>query len=97
MKPTHTLTRHHDIRKWVAERHGAPALRRVPDRFGGLSASLTLKLARSPQRPRLAPSQDDGITPCSWTAWLAELDRQNLALRVSDQGGFEFIDRRRGS
>jgi hypothetical protein len=29
----------------------------------------------------------------SWTAWLAELDRQQLALRVVDED-FEFVDRK---
>jgi hypothetical protein len=31
--------------------------------------------------------------PVSWTAWLAELDRRHLALRVSDRD-FEFVERR---
>jgi hypothetical protein len=34
------------------------------------------------------------MAPCSWTAWLAELDRQNLALRIRDDDGYEFVDRR---
>jgi hypothetical protein len=36
------------------------------------------------------------MSPVSWTAWLAELDRQNLALRVTGekQPSYEFIERR---
>jgi hypothetical protein len=34
--------------------------------------------------------------PVSWTAWLAELDRQQLALRVSENGEteYELVERR---
>jgi hypothetical protein len=34
------------------------------------------------------------MTPVSWTAWLAELDRQHLALRVSQDEEFEFVERK---
>lgn len=88
-----TLIAHRDIQNWVAARKGQPALRRVPDPTGRIRARLALNFAR-PQSPTETPSQDDGMSPCSWTAWLAELDRQNLALRVGDQTAFEFIERR---
>jgi hypothetical protein len=40
-------------------------------------------------------SQDDGMSPCSWTAWLAELDRQQLALQVDmTADDFELVQRR---
>jgi hypothetical protein len=40
-------------------------------------------------------SEDDGMSPCSWTAWLAELDRQQLALQVDMAAdGFELVERR---
>jgi hypothetical protein len=34
--------------------------------------------------------------PVSWNAWLAELDRRHLALRVSDRedADFEFVERK---
>lgn len=92
-KPTTalTLTRHQDIQKWVAGRAGLPAFRRVPDRDGVVRSRLALRLAR--QKKGNAPAAlDEGISPCSWTAWLAELDRQQLALRVHDEE-FEFVDR----
>jgi hypothetical protein len=42
------------------------------------------------------PSVDQGATPVSWTAWLAELDRQQLALRVSpdSETDYEFVERK---
>ena len=46
--------------------------------------------------PSAGASLDDGMSPCSWTAWLAELDRQHLALKISssDPSGFELVDRK---
>lgn len=91
---THTLTRHKDIQKWVSGRHGLPAIRRVPDRFGVMRSRLALNFARRTTMPVAPPSLDDGMSPVSWTAWLAELDRQHLALRVSQGEDFEFIERK---
>ena len=92
----HTLTRHRDIQNWVAARRGVPAIRRIPDRFGEMRARLTLSFAGHSPAPTTTPTQDDGMSPCSWAAWLAELDRQQLALKVSDQKqpSFEFIERK---
>jgi hypothetical protein len=34
------------------------------------------------------------MSPCSWTAWLAELDRQQLALKVDPAADkFELVER----
>jgi hypothetical protein len=93
MTQIHTLTRHRDIQNWVTDRKGIPAIARVRNRFGEERAQLKLSFQR-PNKEQLQ-SQDDGMSPCSWTAWLAELDRQKLALRV-DLGAddFELIERR---
>ena len=93
---THTLTRHIDIQNWAAGRQGLPAIRRVPDKFGTVRARLALNFARRHHpAPDSTPTQDDGISPVSWAAWLAELDRQHLALRVSqDDENYEFIERK---
>jgi len=93
---THIFTRHIDIQNWVAGHKGLPAIRRVPDRSGAVRARLTFNFVGHHQpTPSTTPTQDDGITPVSWTAWLAELDRQHLALRVSqDDEGYEFIERK---
>lgn len=95
MKNTHTLIQHRDIRNWVSNHKGMPALATTRNSFGELRAKLGLSFERRRVSPRLSPEQDDGMTPCSWTAWLAELDRQQLALQVSNRNDadFEFIRR----
>ena len=88
---THTLTRHRDIQQWVSDRHGAPAIRRVPNRFGETRARLDLIFRAPKALPEAGmPRVDDGVSPVSWTAWLAELDRRQLALRVGDRQSTEF-------
>jgi len=93
---TNTLIRHTDIQRWVNARRGQPAISRVQDRMGMMKSKLTLSFALDHRAPTETPSQDDGMSPVSWTAWLAELDRQNLALRVSGekQPNYEFVERR---
>ncbi|HEV7278014.1 MAG TPA: hypothetical protein VGN80_17170 [Devosiaceae bacterium] len=96
MKIKHTLTEHREIRNWVADRKGMPAIRRIPNHLGEVRARLALSFPQRHTTPKTPPVQDDGISPCSWSAWLAELDRQKLALKVVDgkQPAFEFIERR---
>lgn len=95
MTHVHTLTRHRDIQNWVADRHGLPALIRDANLLGQTRAKLALRFD-APGRPRGMPRVDQGATPVSWTAWLAELDRQHLALRVSAGGEteYELIERK---
>jgi hypothetical protein len=68
---------------------------RAHNRFGELRARLALKFNR-PGRPDGMPGVDQGASPVSWTAWLAELDRQQLALRVSEAGDldYELVERK---
>jgi hypothetical protein len=89
MPHAHTLTRHRDIQSWVADRKGLPAMVRTHNSFGEFRAKLALRFQSMPQ-------VDQGASPVSWTAWLAELDRQQLALRVSDgaEPEYELIERR---
>jgi hypothetical protein len=92
MTQIHTLTRHRDIQNWVTDRHGIPAIARVRNRFGEERAQL--KLSFQKRIKQRMESQDDGMSPCSWTAWLAELDRQQLALKVDlTADDFELVDR----
>ncbi|MEO6180325.1 MAG: hypothetical protein ABIP15_11260 [Devosia sp.] len=95
MTAAHTLTRHRDIQAWVADRRGMPAMVRAPNSFGEMRSRLALKFAR-PLRPEGMPTIDQGASPVSWAAWLAELDRQQLALRVSDgtTTDYELIERK---
>lgn len=96
MNITHTLTRHRDIQAWVAQHQGLPAISRMRNEFGELRARLALKFSKPKPAPFSTPTQDDGVSPCSWSAWLAELDRQHLALKVIDakQPAFEFVERK---
>lgn len=88
------LTGHRDIRNWAEARSARPALALNLSRSGELRRKLALRFAERLQSPPIAP-ESEGMTPCSWTAWLAELDRQNLALRVrdTDQVEVEFVTR----
>lgn len=93
MTQTHTLTRHRDIQNWVSDRHGIPAIARIRNRFGEERAKLTLSFQRRSKQQ--IEGLDDGMSPCSWTAWLAELDRQQLALKVDlTADDFELVERR---
>ena len=95
MTHMHTLTRHKDIQAWVADRRGMPAMLRSPNRFGEMKARLALRFDAT-GRPNGMPNVDQGASPVSWPAWLAELDRQQLALRVSPDGDtdYELIERK---
>jgi hypothetical protein len=95
MTNTHILIKHRDIQNWVNARNGMPAIARVPTGTGEMRARLAISFAKSRARPVSNPGMDDGMSPVSWNAWLAELDRQHLALRVSGQSSpdFEFVER----
>jgi len=97
MQHSETLVRHSDIQKWVTARHGMPAIARIPSLNGPARARLALRFARA--RRAMPPAIDDGVSPVSWKAWLAELDRQHLALKVSSQKtpDFEFVERQDAS
>lgn len=88
MTEHHTLTRHRDIQNWVTDRNGTPAIARVRNKLGEERSMLRLHFAKSDEG-RL----DGGMSPCSWTAWLAELDRQHLALKVEPTGQCELVSR----
>ena len=88
MTHAHMLTRHRDIQNWVSDRRGRPAIARVRNRFGAERALLKLKFSHQDEG-----AEDGGMSPCSWTAWLAELDRQQLALRVEPSGDCAIVAR----
>jgi hypothetical protein len=92
MTQTHTLIRHRDIQNWVSDRRGTPAIARIRNHYGEERAQLKLSFDKARQVPH--GGLDDGMSPCSWTAWLAELDRQQLALKVDPAADdFEFVER----
>ncbi|ODT70193.1 MAG: hypothetical protein ABS75_13870 [Pelagibacterium sp. SCN 63-23] len=88
MTQNHMLTRHRDIRNWVADRNGAPAIARVRNRFGEERSQLTLRFSHDD-----TGKDDVGMSPCSWAAWLAELDRQQLALKIEPSGACDLVAR----
>ena len=88
MTEAHVLTRHRDIQDWVSGHRGRPAIARVRDRFGEVHAQLKLRFAAMPEG-----AEDGDLSPCSWTAWLAEMDRQQLALRVEPGGDCALVAR----
>lgn len=95
MTQNHTLTRHRDIQNWVTDRKGIPAIARVRNRFGEERAQLRLSFQKHNRDKTDLTSQDDGMSPVSWTAWLAELDRQQLALQVDlNADDFKLVERR---
>jgi hypothetical protein len=95
MNSTQTLIQHRDIQNWVTARQGMPAIARIPDMRGEVRARLALIFGKLRGRPTSTPPMDDGMSPVSWNAWLAELDRQHLALKVSMQRNpdYEFVER----
>jgi hypothetical protein len=95
MNHAHTLTRHRDIQAWVSNRHGMPAMISAHNLAGEIRARLALRFDGS-DKPKGMPQVDQGVSPVSWTAWLAELDRQHLALSVSPDGetDYEFVERK---
>jgi hypothetical protein len=71
-----------------------PAMVRAHNSFGEMRSRLALRF-EAMGKPQGMPGVDQGVTPVSWTAWLAELDRQQLALRVSeDSEDYELIERK---
>ncbi|MBU1306941.1 MAG: hypothetical protein KKF33_15665 [Alphaproteobacteria bacterium] len=87
----HTLTRHRDIQNWVIDRQGIPAITVLRNGFGEERAQLRLRFA---QRAMPTPQDEqDATSPCSWSAWLAELDRQQLALKIDGADDCELVER----
>jgi hypothetical protein len=92
---SNTLINHRDIQKWISAHRGMPAIAKIRNDIGMEKARLAISFGGSRGKPTSMPTQDDGMSPVSWSAWLAELDRQHLALRVLNQQdpAFEFVDR----
>lgn len=88
MTQGHLLTRHRDIQNWVNDRNGRPAIARIRTNYGQERAQLKLRFNRAAEG-----AEDEGMSPCSWTAWLAELDRQQLALRIEPTGKCDLVSR----
>ena len=94
------LHKHEEIRDWVEARGGAPMLEDLPS---GTRDQILLQLTFD--QHALDADHNEGPDPlggfelASWDDWFAELDRQNLALKIDDdQPGrlsrvYEFVAR----
>ena len=73
MHKKHTLVTHREIRHWVETRAGQPALRPLRDEEGRIVPRLALRFVGQGTGVR---GESEGLSPCSWTQWLAEFDQQ---------------------
>lgn len=94
------LTDHAEIRQWAEARGGSPLLMEMPD---GTRTRPLLQLTFGQEilnaTENEGPDRPGGFEMVSWDDWLAALESQGLALRVSDDpsGGreaeFDFVAR----
>lgn len=94
------LTDHAQIRQWAEARGGNPLLMEMPD---GSSSRTLLQLTFGQEALNATenegPDRPGGFALVSWDDWLAAMEAEGLALRVSDDpaGGseaeFDFVAR----
>jgi hypothetical protein len=96
-----TLTKPADIRQWVEARAGAPMTMDMPDGNGETRTLLNITFGQHALNAdeNEGPDRIGGFELAAWEDWLAELDRQGLAIRVRDEqpgtldNEFEFVTR----
>ncbi|HET7717339.1 MAG TPA: hypothetical protein VFK86_17090 [Bauldia sp.] len=96
-----TLTKPDDIRRWAEARAGAPMSMDMPDGSGDTRTLLNITFGQHALNAdeNEGPDRLTGFELTSWEDWLAELDRQGLAIRVRDEqpgtldNEFEFVSR----
>jgi len=89
-----TLTDPASIRQWTEARGGYPMMMDTPDGMGGTRTLLQLTFGQHYLNADTNEGPDratGGWALAAWDDWMAELDRQNLGLLVSDDpsGGNE--------
>ena len=94
------LTEREDIREWAAARGGNPMLMEVPTGTGSRSVlQLTFGQEALNADGNEGPDRIDGYELVSWDDWFAALEKNELAISVSDDpaGGneaeFTFVPR----
>lgn len=82
-----TLTDHAEIRQWAEARNGSPMLMEVPSGTGSRSLlQITFgQHALNAQNNEGPDRVAGGYQLVTWDDWLAELERQRLALKVNDE------------
>lgn len=94
------LTKPEDIRQWAEARGGYPMLMEVPS---GSRSRTVLQITFGQDALNTGESQGQdrpgGFELVGWDEWIAALEQENLAIRVSDDpsGGreaeFDFVQR----
>lgn len=94
------LTKAEDIRQWAEARGGNPMLMEVPS---GTRSRTVLQITFGQDELNSGASQGNdrpgGFELVGWDEWIAALEHENLAVRVSDDpsGGreaeFDFVPR----
>lgn len=87
-----------EIRQWAEARSGMPAWSELPS---GTRSQIVLRIVFDQYLLNSGEAQDldrpGGLDLVAWDEWLAELEKQKLALKVGDRIGgvldndFEFV------
>ena len=96
-----TLTKSVDIRRWVEARAGAPMSMDMPTGTGDTRTLLNITFGQHALNAdeNEGPDRISGFALIGWEEWIAEFDRQRLAMRVRDEApgqldnDFEFVAR----
>jgi hypothetical protein len=95
------LVDHEAVKLWAEARGGNPMMEDQPDGRGGSRSLLQITFGQH----ALNADENEGPDPIvgfelvSWDDWLAEFDRQGMALKVNDEqpgiedNDFEFVAR----
>ncbi len=94
------LTKREAIRDWAIARGGAPMLETVPDGTGERTLlQLTFGQHALNADHNEGPDPIGGFELVDWDEWFAELEHQQMALKVNDEvpgaldNDFEFVTR----
>jgi len=97
----HLVKSHEAVKLWAEARGGSPMMEDQPDGRGGTRSVLQITFGQHALNAdeNEGPDRLGGFELVSWDDWLAEFDRQGLALKVNDEvpgsedNDFEFVAR----
>lgn len=97
----HLVMDHEAVKLWAEARGGSPMMEDQPDGRGGTRSVLQITFGQHALNAdeNEGPDRISGFELVSWDDWLAEFDRQGLALKVNDEqpgledNDFEFVAR----